>query len=167
MKALLSSVYVLVVARGLLLHLLLPMAKSAELLEHTYINEPPRAWAEHYSRLLEESGAPAAAPTPASDFTSKHPSATSWAVLLPMISTIMWAIRKHGTRCCGADILDDTVPDEIVVQLEDIELQNVPLSLMRSATKDLDDPVTGLSMLNTSDWTDDDPIHDYYHIVVN
>jgi hypothetical protein len=87
---------------------------------------------------------------------------THWAVLFPLLSmsSIMWAIRKHGRRCCSVDtVFDDTVPSEIVVESkedkpEDIELQHVPVFKAKNQAEH--DPVNGLSMLNCSDWTEDD-----------
>jgi hypothetical protein len=93
--------------------------------------------------------------------TVKHGS-THWAVLFPLLSMsgIMWAIRKHGRRCFSVDtVFDDTVPSEIVVESkedkpEDIELQHVPVFKAKNQAEN--DPVNGLSMLNCSDWTEDD-----------
>jgi hypothetical protein len=94
---------------------------------------------------------------------STRPATASWAFLLPLVamSFSMWVL-KHGQRCCSGDtVMDDSIPFEIVVERkeepkpEDIELQQVVASKAENHMSG-NDPVQGLSMLNCSDWTEDE-----------
>ena len=99
--------------------------------------------------------------------SSKHrkrqPPSTTWALIFPAISVSVLSLflRKHGIQCCGdaTAVQDDSVPAEIVVRyMEDIELQSVhPIPAVSHRQKD---PVQGLSMLDTSDWTDENKMAD-------
>ena len=119
------------------------------------------------SKFGPHTSVPTSAPTLFSNASSTIKPPMSWAFLFPLLSMsyLMWALRKHGKRCCSdSDVLDDEVPLEIVVthkeeKLEDIELQEIPV--LRLDTEKDKDPVEGLSMLNTSDWTEDDPWKDH------
>ena len=101
----------------------------------------------------------------------------AWSFVLPIISVSFLScfLRKHGLSCCSDEsVLDDAIPFEIVVRCktgacdgtnwtatcpqtngtsrwEDIELQSVSHS--KAGDLQREDPVEGLSMLDTSDWT--------------
>jgi hypothetical protein len=107
-------------------------------------------------------------PSTSAKHRSTSPPISSWAFLFPLLSVsgMIWAIRKHGLRCCSDEsILGDTIPSEIVLERkrkpedwktpEDIELQHVVIK-NKAENQTKNDPVSGLSMLNCSDWTEDD-----------
>lgn len=87
--------------------------------------------------------------------------------LLPLISAsaVMWALHRNKQLCCSQDTVnDETIPSEIILESnvtqkggctekEDIELQSVVGG--RAGASLRNDPVVGSSLLNESDWTDE------------
>jgi len=131
-------------------------------------NKPP-----DLSRILEDPGTvstkPSLAPSsrPLSSSDTGGPCPFQFSILLPLISAsaIMWAMRRNNRICCNEDtVVDDSIPSEIILSHRtetkqpdpkpDIELQSV-VGTHRTRTSIGNDPVTGTSMLNQSDWTDE------------
>jgi hypothetical protein len=82
------------------------------------------------------------------------------------LSFAVWFVRKQGRACCSCNTVvddDESIPSQIVIKqdksnkehAENIELQNVMGSRLEKK-QSLKDPVDNLSMLNHSDWTDDE-----------
>jgi cell division protein FtsL len=90
-----------------------------------------------------------------------------FAFIFPLLSAsaIMWAMHRNKQLCCSRDTsIDESIPSEIMVEetatktqgrtaKEDIELQSVVGGKSRASLKN--DPVVESSLLNESDWTDE------------
>lgn len=113
----------------------------------------------------EPSPSPSTVPTLGSKQTRHLP--LQFSILLPLLSAsaIMWALHRHKQICCSGDsAADDSIPSEIVLGEKegkkksspkpDIELQCV-VGNHRSRTSMKYDPVMEASLLNQSDWTDE------------
>ena len=117
----------------------------------------------------EATGTKESTPPRSTHWSSRHsqPRTPSWSFIFPAVSVsfLSWFLRKHGLQCCGDETVvhDDSVPAEIVVKytgehVEDIELQSISPS--KSDQHRNEDPVQGLNMLNTSNYTNEESSRD-------